>query len=374
MECIGLSRGLHDLKEAPTPLFKVKIRGIYSTALTRLLMDRGFKIVQPSAVIKERFNLKNPSQEPPDLDIRDRMDRQGVCATGSIGALQLLTSTLNSTLDDVVIRGRIPREAGGPILSSEEFGNPLLKSLSETTFTINIEFPALSKRILDSIRRKVQPTLDGHHYYKACGRRISSLLEMAERLLEKGCPQEEVEALFKETIRSEYPRVGSIIEIEHVKIDGRCFHLGVPRVLRFEEETGVMRLHRTFTKKGVYDGLKTVKEPGDHAVTDLKIGGWSLRTRYFSSKGVYKGTYINLNTPVELYPRGIRYVDLEVDICVWPDGKIAEIDMEKLQERIRQGYISERIEPLMRREIKEIMNTISLDLEKDEAALTIEES
>jgi len=369
----GSSRGRLDPEEASTSLFKAKIRGIYSTALTRLLIDRGFKIVQPSAVIKERFKIEvsSESREPPDLEIRDRMDRQGVYATGSIGSLRLLTSILKSTLNDVVIRGRILREIERSVLGSEEIGETPLENPSNMVATLNIEFPALSKRTLDSIRRKVRPTLDGHHYYKACGRRISSLLEMAERLLEKGYLQEEVEALFKETIRSEYPHVGSVIEIEHVKIDGRCFHLGTPRILEFEEETGLIRFRRTFVKRGVYDGLKSRKEPGDYAITDLKIGGWSLRTRYFSGNGVYKGTYINLNTPVELYPRGIRYVDLEVDICIWPDGKIMEIDRDKLQERIRQGYLSERIKPLVEKKVEEIMNTISLDLERDETALTL---
>ena len=352
-------------------MFKVKVRGIYSTALTRLLIDHGFRIVQPSATIRERFRIKDfiDLQETPDLDIHDRRDRQGVYAAGSFSILRILASILKSELYDVVLRGRIHvlRE----ISRSTQYPKSRASNDGAVEAVLNIEFPSLSKRKLDSIRRTVTPTLDGHHYYRACGGRIASLLEMAERLLREGCPQEEVEKLFKETIRPEYPHVGSIIQIEHVKIDGRYFYLGSPKIMKFDEEKGILRLHRTFMKKGVYDGLKVRKDPGDYAITDLKVGSWSLKTRYFSSEGVYKGTYINLNTPIELYPRKIRYVDLEVDICVWPDGRIVEIDMDKLQDKVYMGCISEKIESIVREKVNEIMNTTSLELEKDEQIIHI---
>ena len=206
---------------------------------------------------------------------------------------------------------------------------------------MDVEFPALSKEKLDKLRETMAVTLQGHHHYKACGGKVSSALEMAEKLLEKSEPKEKVLSFFKEEIENEYPIEGSTIRIEHVKLSGKILSLGMGIIEEFDD--GNLRFRRIFRKPGVYDGLETRKEPGDTAVTDLKVGDWFLKTSYFSEKGEYKGTYVNLNTPVELYPRKLRYVDLEVDVCVLPNGTTKILDEEKLQRAVEKGFITERL-------------------------------
>lgn len=46
---------------------------------------------------------------------------------------------------------------------------------------------------------------------------------------------------------------------------------------------------------------------------------------------------------MEIYPDKARYVDLEVDIVRWPDGKKEIIDKEKLKEHYEEGIISEKL-------------------------------
>ncbi len=285
-------------------MFKVKIRGVYAAALTKLLMDyknilgnrtspdlllnNGFTIVQPSATVRERFELKE-NDEFPHLEVYERQDKQGVQASGTAEAVNVFTSILQSCLDDVVVR---KGEAPAALLEGSRY--------------VDVEFPALSKKKLDEIRGSVTPTINCHHYYKTCGVNISSTLDMAEKLLEKGGPCEEVEKLLKQTIRAKYPIVGSLIEIEHVKVHGEVLNLGKAVIEAFDRPKSLIRFRRILKKKGIYDGLKTEKAPGDYAVTEAKIGEWHLKTRYYSKDGRYKGTYINLNTPIELYPHGIR--------------------------------------------------------------------
>lgn len=463
-----------------------RVRGIYSTAITKLLLDNKFDIVQPSTTVKERFKLEE-NNETPDLDIYDRYDRQGIRAIGKAEAVDNFKEILQSHLVDVIsrrwkvtadgiykglVRGsdstthsflvdigsatgrmyeeevsdpnarqivaqverkrmgakeptlttaiKIPgkyailipghqvkvsrkilewqkrtrlsqlgKELAPPnwgiiwrtaatdqpddVLKNEitnlaKEGDLIMKkaedveapaALWEGRHFLDVELPALSKGELDEVRRSVAPTINGHHYYKACGRRISSALDMAERLLEQGVPTEEVERLLKQTIEPEQPSVDSVIGIEHVKLDGRVFHLGRALVEEFNHDNYTLCLSRVFEKEGVYDGLKTRKEPGDTAITEAKVGAWHFKTQYFSKNEELKGTYINLNTPIELYPYAIRYVDLEVDVCVWPSGKVEKLDEEKLDGALKEGLVTERLVEIVREKTKRILKGLA---------------
>jgi len=467
-------------------LLKARVRGIYSTALTKLLIDNGFEIVQPSIRIKERFNLED-NQKTPNLTITDRRNRQGIYLQGKAEPVNTFCSILRSHLDDVIIR-RWPFSIGGiykglvektdhtsrtvlvnigpttgslkmdemtntqskqivvqvkkslkdrnlllttnltlpgkyvvltskPVvkvskrlldfeersrllqlgekLTSPNWGilwrrtaanqpaevlekevSTLLKEgdallenarrveapalLRDGFHLANIEFPALSKAKLDQIREEVIPTINGHHFYKACGGKLSASVDMAERLLEKGSAQADVEELFKQVTEREYPTIGSLIQIEHVKLDGRVFHLGKALVRSLEnDDSGIrLRFHRAFKVRGTYDGLRAPKEPGDYAITEVKIGEWHFETKYFSEDGNLKGIYVNLNTPVELYPYGIRYVDLEVDVCKWPDGRVEIIDEGKLEKALNEGYIGEKLVKIVRLKLAEAVNKL----------------
>lgn len=465
---------------------RARVRGIYSTALTQLLLDNDFEIVQPSAKIKERFRLE-AKQEPPDLVVYDRRSRQGVYARGKAEPLNAFCSVLRSRLEDVVIRkwaftiggiykglmrqidsatntalvdigpatGRLSTEdvadlkskqivvqaktglgSRRPLLTTNitipgeyavltsqhlvkvsrrlldfeersrllqlgerlapsnwgilwrriaanqteetlknevsnlvEKGENIFKKaeqveapalLWEGSHLVNVEFPTLSKAELDRIRRAVTPTLEKHHFYKACGGKVSSRLEMAERLLEKGSAYEEGEELFKQTVQKEYPLIGSHMEIEHVKLDGRVFHLGKALVqnIAYNDSAVSIRFQRNFVKKGLYNGLKIPKEPDDYAITEVQIGEWHFKTQYFSKHGQLKGTYVNLNTPVELYPHGIRYVDLEIDVCMWPNGKVETLDEEKLEKAAEEGLVSEKLVAIAKKKLVEIVKNL----------------
>jgi hypothetical protein len=150
-----------------------------------------------------------------------------------------------------------------------------------------------------------------------------------------------------------------LIEIQHVKLDGEVLNLGKAVIEAFDHPRSLIRFRRVFKKKGIYDGLKVEKVPDDYAVTEAKIGEWYFKTRYFAKDGRYKGTYINLNTPIELYSYGIRYVDLEVDVCVWPNGRVKKLDEKKLKEATAEGIIAPRLARIVKEKVQEIVTDLN---------------
>lgn len=310
--------------------FRSKVRGIYSTALTKLLLDHDFEIVQPSNEIIERFRLETSDSEP-DLNIRDRNDMQGVKAEGNAEAIEALAYILREEFLDVVSRKRVE---GG---------------------CLDFEFPRNAKMKLDEHRRSVTPTISMHHFYKACGTGISTAVDMAENLMQKGRNPDETEELFKQTIMPYFPFEGSEVEVKHVKLSGSPFSLGKAIIESYEEASHI-RYAREMRSNGIYDGLEITKEAGDRAVTEAKINEYYSETKYYSKEGRFKGVYININTPIELYPSKIRYVDLEIDVCLWPEGDIKVVDDELIERAAQEGVITEKLQKLIRSIVKKIVN------------------
>jgi len=323
-------------------MVKVRLRGVYATALTRLLLDEGFEIVQLSPEAQQRFSL-GEKPYPYDVTVHDRPDLQGVEARGSVRALEELRSALRRQLLDAVVRAHPGAWEGSSTHPSEAKG------------FLDVEFPALSKAKLDEFRSRVVPTMPKHHYYRAAGGNLASAVAMAEKLLLAGRSREDVEDLFEETVRREYPMDGDHVGIQHVKLNGAVLDLGRALVESYDEKEPMLRLRRPLRPGGLYDGLGVRKEEGDYAVTEAKPGAWSLRTRYFSKGGALKGTYVNLNTPVELYPNAIRYVDLEVDIALTPQGEAQLLDEEKLEKAAEQGVVSRELVEAAKRELQRLL-------------------
>ena len=460
---------------------KVKVRGIYSTALTKLLLENNFEIVQPSLAIRERFLIEE-KMEPPDLQVKDRFDLQGVRVLGKLEAVKAFQSILKSEFEDVLTRrwmvsvdgiykGKIVKsdenrfyvDLGGTIgflskkedvkveneqvivqvdrrriggrnpvltaqlkivgdyavliqngkvgvslkitnpkrrtelymlgkkLSTENWGviwregaerqsKEILEQEVATLFEkvkmlerkassvhaptilldglwfMDVEFPALSKKKLDFLRASVVQTLDGHHFYKCCGGKVSASLEMAEKLLSKGKDKGKVEELFKQQIKNLFPEASSMVDIQHVKPSGMVFHLGQAKIDEMDGEE--IKFTRIIKSNGFYDGLAVKKEAEDKAVSETRLGEWFIKTDYFSRDDKWKGTYININTPVEIYPKTIRYVDLEVDLCVKPNGETKILDMDKLEEALKNGIISSRLFG----KVKEVIQEVQMNL------------
>jgi hypothetical protein len=295
---------------------RVRVRGIYATALTRLLLERGFLVVDASALLRQRLDLPLV-QERPDVNLYDRYDRQGVIVEGQAEAAEVVVAALLADLPDPVLH-RMDSPPGQTRLA--------------------FEFPATVKQALDVLREVVVPTLPGHHYLKTIE---SQRVDQAEQTLARDPTRasELARRLREDLVRRCYRR-GMSLPIRHVKPDGRAYDLRG----RFGcWRDGLLVLERRFRGGGAYDSLNLPKREGDYGLLEVCEGSWVSRRAYFRGDGTLLGELYNIGTPAELYPDHVRYLDLEVDVLHLPGGPPRVIDQDDLEEQLQAGNISPRL-------------------------------
>ncbi|MFP5213444.1 MAG: DUF402 domain-containing protein [Acidobacteriota bacterium] len=299
---------------------RVKIRGIYSTALAKMALDSGFSVVQPSIAMRERFGLEL-NDIPHQVLIQDREDLQGIEIIGETEQVCHFLSFLQEKLLDVILVKCSPIEA------------------RDGTMSVKAEFPGESKRVLDVIRDSVTPTVSRHHRLRTID---AKALEKAEIALMKH-PEKKADVegeLFSRCIVLPLEKEG-VVRLEHVRPSGKAMRPREGVLISAENDRIVFK--RSFSK-GRYDGLDIPIQPGDYCLTEIREGDWFIKHAYFTRQGEPIGEYYNINTPVELYPYGARYLDLEVDLVRRTGEPLRLLDREKLSLLSRNGSIAAALE------------------------------
>ncbi len=212
-----------------------------------------------------------------------------------------------------------------------------------------------SRGALDDHRRAVTTTMPGHHRIKAGSRQASAGVDFAEAVASF-----DSDAPFPFTAVTDQfgPTTGDRVEIAHGKPDGRRFSLGRARVTNREPD-GRVTLERELESAGTYDGLETRRDPGDTATTKIKEGRWWYPTSYEGADGTNKGTYVNVCTPVELFPDAVSYVDLHVDVVRRPDSTVERVDDDELDAAVEAGHVSSALAERARNVASAVVRALS---------------
>lgn len=317
----------------------LKIRGIYTTALTKFFLDHNLAIVQPSKTIKERFhNYKNiDSCKPIAVEIRDVEDKQGILLKGQAVKLNFVVGLIRENFFDVLCWERI---------------------YGEFDFT-EIEFPYLAKSALDELRNRVVPTVPNHHRLRIIASEYVDLMEKMQLARYPEKREATGKALEKRLIWDRFEK-GKVVGIDHVKLDGKVISLSEGEIVEMSPEKRELTLKRAKYKgRDKYDGLNLPKEAGDYALTEVREGDWFYKHTYYHSDGEIVGEYYNINTPVEFYPDKIRYVDLEIDVVKWTDGKVEIIEEELLNQKLKLDCLSEDLAKKAERVAEELKEKLS---------------
>jgi hypothetical protein len=203
--------------------------------------------------------------------------------------------------------------------------------------TVWVRFGRETRFGLDDERRTVTATMAGHHRVKAGTERASAAVDFVEAVC-PGAGPGETDFPFDATTRQFGPNEGDTLGIEHGKPDGRSFSLGRGEVTR-RDPGGTVVVERELSGRGTYDALGVEQRPGDVAVTKLTEGKWWYPTVYRGDDGETRGTYVNVCTPVEVFPDAACYVDLHVDVVRHTDGTVERVDDDELDAAETAGHV-----------------------------------
>jgi hypothetical protein len=272
----------------------------------------------------ERFRIPI-NDKAPDISITDRENGQGVRLAGQKNLAEASIRLLWETLLDMVVRRDVSPE------------DPAERDRDRVIY--DLEFPGASKTALDGLRARVRPTLTNHHRLRIIA---SDHLDLIEQRIER-TPHNRNRLEFDLMERVVYQplRKHGRVRFEHVKPEGQTATLREGEIISLEASK--LTLKRRF-HTGRYDGLDLAIEHGDYAITEVLPDRWYLSHRYFAKDGRVKGHYWNVNTPIELYPDRVRYVDLHVDVVRRAKELPGVIDQSKLESITRKGLISTRLQ------------------------------
>lgn len=207
--------------------------------------------------------------------------------------------------------------------------------LEKGTCTYFVDFGAQSKQKLDNLRKMVTPTITGHHFLKSGGYLI--LTEFIESMPDPD--GEHIVSKLNKVLKAEGPRPGMRYDIIHKKPGNK--DVIMTGIVEHADDKEVV-VKRKLRPGGRLDGIGIEINEGDYALTIFQPNSWYLIHKYFNKEGFQKGTYINVNTPIEVYPRFARYIDLEVDV-VEKNNKREIIDLDKLNQVLNAGIIKKEL-------------------------------
>ncbi|TKX56356.1 DUF402 domain-containing protein [Halorubrum sp. SS7] len=295
------------------------------------------------------------------LDLLDLDPPDGWRAVWRPPAVDADTEALSAGLDAAVDDAEELRDAVAPA-DGDESGLGVLEGqnrlhdapVAAPNAGVWVWFGRESRFGLDDARRGATATMPGHHRVKAGSADASAGVDLAEALCD---PDPDAEFPFAVVSDAFGPREGDALRIDHGKPDGRLITLGEATVTGVDPD-GTVTVEREMSGGGTYDGLGVDRVAGDVAETSLKEGRWWYPTTYRGRDGSVRGTYVNVCTPVEVFPDAARYVDLHVDVVKRPDGTVERVDDDELDESVAAGCTPEPLAEKARRVASALENAL----------------
>lgn len=70
---------------------------------------------------------------------------------------------------------------------------------------------------------------------------------------------------------------------------------------------------------------------GTRSVESFFADRWYNHFAFYEPAGDFRNHYINISMPPEIGDASVDYVDLDIDIIIWPDGRVDLLDQEEFE-------------------------------------------
>ncbi len=85
---------------------------------------------------------------------------------------------------------------------------------------------------------------------------------------------------------------------------------------------------------------------------------WYNVFRFHESDGTFRNYYCNINMPPTFENGVLDYIDLDLDLVVWPDGSVQELDREEYEENSKKFNYSNELRSAVEEAIVDLKTLI----------------
>ena len=129
---------------------------------------------------------------------------------------------------------------------------------------------------------------------------------------------------------------GDIVTVNARKFDGRLRRSWPGGLVSVSGS--LVTLLAQFSETHVHSDLGTI-HAGTISLEHFWLDRWYNVFQFREPDGTHKAVYVNIATPATFDGSTIEYVDLDIDVIQWPDGRVEVLDREEFEENsVRLGY------------------------------------
>jgi protein associated with RNAse G/E len=148
---------------------------------------------------------------------------------------------------------------------------------------------------------------------------------------------------------------GDIVTVNARKYDGRIRRSWVGGLV--SEKDGVITLLAHFSETHVHNDLGTI-HAGTVSIEHFWLDRWYNVFQFREPDGTPKAIYCNIAKPATFENEVIDYVDLDIDVIRWPDGRMDVLDRDDFEKNILKYAYPDDVIASAERALTELLGLI----------------